>query len=531
MSSAPILPRGQKPWGSLPKQDSPKSVKLESSNKIATGGRGHISTGRVSSSLMEAYRGLKTGAGGIGEDFPQGYIGSPFWFSNIGGNHFPREGFTYQPWDIPVIDFSQQMQGYKDDTDAQMGINFLAAKSTGGMHYFKGKTERIISHVTKWTKQVNMNKISWQIAKELLGFGNSFWRLRRPIWECDSFDDFMQIPIESSARIWWTPDRRPLWYEFRGAQYNGYFRPNEIIHFSWNSLNGQIYGFGIMAQLVNKIFYYEDTADGPVLKQRESLMDIKHGMQNTIYKTLKRYIPRNVYNAKKADDTTLDNMRDSLKILNENEDVVAGIPELEIKELGSATRAFDPSGYADLFQSDIFKAIGSSKGRIAAGNEGPTYANGKESSVLDEIGLAMFPLELAAAITKNFIKPWYQFNQVYDPMIAGGLYPVPWEVTDLEFIFGKQEKVDMDAAAAQSWAQMLNQTGSITPLELRKAAEKYGFPLISTEEGKVAAGMGTPNNQQQNKPGQSDQEKNADQFGKEPGEKKSKIPNNLELRN
>jgi len=72
------------------------------------------------------------GAGGIGTDFPQGDIGQPFWFSNIGGNHFPREGFTYRPYDLPAVPLKLQLKGYLDDEDAQMGVNFLAAKTTGG---------------------------------------------------------------------------------------------------------------------------------------------------------------------------------------------------------------------------------------------------------------------------------------------------------------------------------------------------------------------------------------------------------------
>jgi len=119
------------------------------------------------------------GAGGIGSDFPQGDIGQPFWFSNIGGNHFPREGFTYQPYDLPIVPLTEQLKGYIDDEDAQMGINFLAAKTTGGQHYFKAKTKLLSKYLEQWTSMINLNYLNWQIAKELLAYGNCFVRLRQ----------------------------------------------------------------------------------------------------------------------------------------------------------------------------------------------------------------------------------------------------------------------------------------------------------------------------------------------------------------
>jgi len=243
---------------------------------------------------------VNVGAGEIGTDFPQGDIGQPFWFSNIGANHFPREGFTYRPFDVPKITFHEQVKGYFDDEDARMGVDFLAAKSTGGDHYFKAKTNFLSKYVESWTKDINLNWLNWQIAKELLAYGNCFVRCRVPIWKAKKPEDFQILPIESMVRIWWTPDRRPLWYEFRGAEYNGYFRPGEIMHFVWNQTNGQIFGFGIMAQLTNRVTYLEDTPDGSIVKERESYLDIKHGLQNVSYKVMKRYLPRLVIDAEKS---------------------------------------------------------------------------------------------------------------------------------------------------------------------------------------------------------------------------------------
>ena len=435
---------------------------------------------------LQAPPGFKDiGAGGIGVDFPQGDIGQPFWFSNIGGNHFPREGFTYRPYDVPLVPLRDQMKGYVDDEDAQMGVNFLAAKTTGGQHYFKGKTESITKYIETFTNQINLDYIAWQIAKELLAFGNSFWRLRRPIQQVETVHDFQQIPIESLARIWWTPDRRPLWYEFRGAEYNGYFRPQEILHFCWNPLNGQVLGFGIMSQLTNRVSYLEDTPDGSIIKERESYLDIKHGLQNVSYKISKRYLPRNIFGAANASEETRDAMRSELRVLHDSEDIVHGIKGLDLKELGQMTRPIDPQIFMDLFQASIFKAVQTSKGRIAGQSQGPTYANGEESAILDEVGLSQLPIQLKLQIQNMIVKPWYDYHPTYDTTLTGGIpITIPWEACDYELMFGKQTKKDLEPEQVAQWVQILINSNQISPQELRNIAEKVGVPgLISSEEG------------------------------------------------
>jgi len=429
----------------------------------------------------------QVGAGGIASDFPQGDIGQPFWFSNVGGNHFPREGFTYQPYDIPKVSLSEQLKGYIDDEDARMGIDFLAAKTTGGQHYFKAKTKNLSKYLEQWTSMINLNWLNWQIAKELLAYGNCFVRLRKPIWNCNRPEDFHIIPIESAVRIWWTPDRRPLWYEFRGAQYNGYFRPGEILHFSWSPVNGQIFGFGIMSQLVNRVSYLEDTPDGPILKERESYLDIKHGLQNVSYKVMKRYLPRLIIDAHKASEETRDSIREEMRILHDSEDIVHGIPGMKLDEVNTQTRPIDPAVFLDMFQASIFKATQTSKGRIAGNSAGPTYANGEESAILDEVGLAQFPIQLKFMVQEMIVKPWYEFNRQIDPLLYDGIIAVPWKSAEFEMMFGKQSKKDLEPEQVAQWVQILQNAGQISSNEIRKIAEYVGVPeLLSDLEGGMA---------------------------------------------
>jgi len=433
---------------------------------------------------LDTYK--KIGAGGIGYDFPQGDIGQPFWFSNIGGNQFPREGFTYRPYDIPVVPISEQLKGYFDDEDARMGIDFLAAKTTGGELYFKAKTQALASYLEHWAVEVNLDGLIWTIAKELLAFGNCFVRVRVPLWEVSRPEDFQVIPISSLARIWWTPDRRPLWYEFRGAEYNGYFRPGEVFHFSWNRTNGQLIGFGIMAQLTNRVIYSEDTADGPVIKERESLLDIKHQMQNVSSKIMKRYLPRNVISAPRSDISARNAIAATMRTIHDSEDIIHGIDGLKVETINNDTRPIDVNVFMDMFQSSIFKAIGTSKGRIAGQSQGPTYANGEQSAVLDEIGLAQFPIQLKRMVQSFITKPWYEMNRITDEKIHNGALAVTWDMAEFKLEFGKQTKKDLLPEELAQWAQILGSNQVLTKRELRNIAAKAGVPeLMSEVEGNI----------------------------------------------
>jgi len=456
--------------------------------------RHHISYAQMAPVPLNAPPGLqealnvykKGGAGGIGYDFPQGDIGQPFWFSNIGGNQFPREGFTYRPYDIPVVPFDTQLKGYFDDEDAKMGIDFLAAKTTGGQHYFKAKTQDLATYVEKWTKSINLDWLTWEIAKELLAFGNCFVKCRVPIWEATRQEDFQLLPISSLARVWWTPDRRPLWYEFRGADYNGYFRTGEVFHFSWNQTNAQLLGFGIMAQLTNRVSYSEDTADGPIIKERESLLDIKHQMQNVSGKIMKRYLPRNIIHAPKTDVSARNAISETMRTLHDSEDIVHGVDGLKIETINNDTRPIDVNVFMDMFQSSIFKAVGTSKGRIAGQSQGPTYANGEQSAILDEIGLSQFPIQLKRMIQNFIVKPWYEYNRISDKKINNGALAVTWDMAELELEFGKQSKKDLLPEELARWAEILGSNGVLTKRELRKIAEKAGVPeLMSEIDGEI----------------------------------------------
>jgi hypothetical protein len=223
------------------------------------------------------------------------------------------------------------------------------------------------------------------------------------------------------------------------------------------------------------------------MKERESLLDIKHAMQNVFSKIAKRYLPRLIVDATNAGEDTRDAIREELRVLHDSEDIVHGVKGLKVEEVNTDTRPVDVTGFMDFIQSDIFKAVQTSKGRIAGQSQGPTYNNGEESAILDEVGLSQFPNQLKFQVETMIVKTWYEFNRTEDPFILEGIIAVPWDEADFSMEFGKQTKKDLEPEQIAQWVQMLISIGQISGIEVRKIAEKVGVPeLLSDLEGGMA---------------------------------------------
>jgi hypothetical protein len=158
------------------------------------------------------------------------------------------------------------------------------------------------------------------------------------------------------------------------------------------------------------------------------------------------------------------------------EDFVVG-SKLEVQELGSQQRDFDPAKFTDLTQGAIFKALNDFRGKQGS-EESHQYANAEVSSLLDEIGLASFPYAVTRQLIEKIFKPWYVANPLYDPMYGGGLVGVPWDDYEPELNFGHVEKKDIDLEDAIKLLEIAVSTGAVNdPIEIRDILEQNGLQL------------------------------------------------------
>jgi len=110
-------------------------------------------------------------------------------------------------------------------------------------------------------------------------------------------------------------------------------------------------------------------------------------------------------------------------------------------------------------------------------SESHQYANAKTSAVLDEIGLASFPIAVKEQLVEKFFKPWYQSNGIPD-VRTGGLTDVPWRDLGFELEFGEVEKKDIGIQDQIKLLEIyINSPLPKDPAELRSLFEQAGLGL------------------------------------------------------
>jgi len=401
----------------------------------------------------------------------------PVWgpeLSTVGA--YSREGYASRPFDKPIVPFQAQTVALATDEDVSLALNHLTSQVTGGEHYWKGLNENIVNYITHFSHMINFDELDSLIVKELLWHGNSFWKPRMGIANVQSMDDLMHIPISSAVRIWWDRQRIPYKYEFRGAEYQGYHDPSEVIHLSWNPINASVFGTGFAVALMATHKFQQITANGPEENQLPSLLDRKYSNQLTMHVTERRYTQRNVYIAKDADEDERTQLQNQIQDLRLGEDLVAG-SALEVQELGSMQRAFNPTQFTDTVQGPIFKALNDFRGKQGS-ESSHQYANAKQSALLDEIGLASFPLSVTRMLIDKLFKPWYNAHPTIDPTYGGGMIAIPWDDCQYELNFGRVSKADLKIEDQIKLIELAIQTGAVQdPLEMRDLIDDAGLGL------------------------------------------------------
>ena len=369
-------------------------------------------------------------------------LSQPVWgpeISTVGA--YSREGYTSRTFDTPTIPFKTQTTGLQIDEDVQLAINHLSSQVTGGAHYVKAEKSFVADYFKKFTKDLQFDTFDTTLVKELLWYGNSVWKPRMGIANVRSMKDLMHIPISSFARIWWDRQRIPYKYEFRGAEYQGYHNPGEVIHFSWNHVNSSVFGTGFAVSMSTPRLF-DMPVNGGELEQRElqSLLDRKYTTQYIMQLAEERYVTRNLWTVEQGDEVSRQALQGQVENLDIGQDVVAGT-KVEVQELGSAARNFNPEQFTDLTQGPIFKALNDFRGK-QGGSESHQYANAKNSAVLDEIGLSAFPISVKEQLMEKLFKPWYEANPLPNPE-TGGMTWLTWDELKVEIEFGKVEKKDI----------------------------------------------------------------------------------------
>ncbi len=408
-------------------------------------------------------------------------LSQPVWgpeLSTVGA--YSREGYTSKTFDQPTIPHRVQAQALEIDEDVQLAINDLASKITGGQHYVKAKNDALVDYFEKFTRDMRFDTWDTILVKELLWYGNSIYKPRLGIANVRSFDDLMHIPISSFVRIWWDRQRIPYKYEFRGAEYQGYHNPGEVIHFIWNPIDASAFGTGFGASMTSPRFFQQVSANGLIENKLPSLLERKYATQFNMQMAEQRYITHNVWIVESGDEEDRGKLQSQVEGLEIGQDVVAGT-KVDVKELGSQARNFNPQQFQDITMGPIMKALNDFRSK-EAGTSQHSYANAKTSAILTEIGLSAFPVSVMEQLNEKFFKPWYEAHPYHDPMYAGGLVPVPWSETDFDINFGEVEKKDIPIEQQIHLIELYMSSPLATdPIQLKKLFEQAGLGLTKSD--------------------------------------------------
>jgi len=413
----------------------------------------------------------------LSEMLPGG-LSQPVWGPEISTTGaYSREGYTSKSFDLPEVPFRTQANALKRDEDVQLAINDLSSKITGGQHYIKGDSESFIEYMEDFTHNLHFDTFDTELVKELLWYGNSVWKPRMGIANVKSFNDLMHIPISSFVRIWWDRQRVPYKYEFRGAEYQGYHNPGEVLHFKWNPVNASVFGTGFGISVTStREFTMPLNGEDSVDIQLPSMLDRKYSTQFTMQIAEQRYVSRNVWIADGASADQRASLQANIEAAQIGQDIVAGT-NVEVKELGSSARNFNPAQFADITQGPLFKALNDFRGK-QAGESTHTFANAERAALLDELGLTAFPISVREQLVEKLFKPWYEANPFYDINYKYGYAPVPWHLSRFDLNFGQVEKKDITVPDMIKLIELYLQSPiPKDPKQILKLFEQAGLPI------------------------------------------------------
>ena len=434
-------------------------------------------------------------------------LSQPAWGPEINTvGAYSREGYTSRTFDSPDVEFRRMAVTLNEDEDVQLAINHLSSKVTGGEHYIKTKNEAWNDYFERFTKDLNFDTFDTILVKELLWYGNSVWKPRMGIRNIRRAEDLMHIPISSFVRIWWDRQRIPYKYEFRGVEYQGYHNPGEVLAFVWNPVDASLFGTGFGNAMLAEREFEQLTPTGTIPYRLPNMIARKLSTFFNMMLAEQRYITRNVWKIGSTDENDRQALKSQVENAMPGQDIIAG-SGTDIEQLGSQARNFNPQQFMDTTQGPIFKALNDFRGK-QAGTSQHTFANAKTAAVLDEIGLAAFPIAVREQLETLLFKPWYESNPIYDVNFGGGLMPVPWEEIEMTLNFGEAEKKDIPIEQ-QIQLMELYMNSPYTPKDpytIEKLFEDAGLGIRKQDPNAMdqmnQPQMGTPNQMPQQQPQQ-----------------------------
>jgi len=262
-----------------------------------------------------------------------------------------REATVVPVWEVsagevPEVPFAVMLAIYRGDPMARAAVDFLADQVVGAGFYtsvdegYEGAAEakRVVD---RFNEQVNLDGLLQVAAREIIGFGNSFWEKVTP----GDLRSLRILPIASIERIRRTRRGAPTAYVQSASYGGGSLRPEQVIHFRWNPVNSEAEGCGLLRTLAEGL----GTGDG----SREPFYRMKARMQQAMMEQFEKFSAPNelwIFPKLSRDDTHA-YARQVKKVPRKGARFVTNVEGAEVKQVvAERRRAFD--GYVENIIND-----------------------------------------------------------------------------------------------------------------------------------------------------------------------------------
>lgn len=198
-----------------------------------------------------------------------------------------REATVVPVWEasageVPEVPFTIMVSIYRSDPMARAAVDFLADQAVGSGFYttvddgYEAAAEAKRA-VDSFNERVNLDGLLQVAAREIIGFGNSFWEKITP----GDLRSLRILPIVSIERIRRTKQGTPTAYVQSASYGGGALRPDQVIHFRWNPVSSEAEGCGLLRTLAESL----GTGDGA----REPFYRMKARMQQAMMEQFEKF--------------------------------------------------------------------------------------------------------------------------------------------------------------------------------------------------------------------------------------------------
>ncbi len=236
-------------------------------------------------------------------------------------------------YEYPKITFRDYVEAYERDPDVAASIDFLTHQIVGPGFHTESVDPDAKNLIDDFNRRVGMDVILFNVVRELVLAGNSFLQPLREEGVTVGLRPFTLTSI-TRARL----DKstgRVLSYIYLRDGVEEEIPGEDLIHFSWNKIDSQVFGSGMLRPLLEPrpINYRDKTF------YSSGILYIKWRMEWIMQRLLEKYVTRTIYQFKDVGDEELsENVIPKLNQLEPGQDFVTN-REVEVKEVKIDPRA------------------------------------------------------------------------------------------------------------------------------------------------------------------------------------------------